>query len=498
MRSEALPEENTPTPQKPEPNPTVDRPAENTAAQQHRKGRFLLVQGQEMNATSSLENVIVEADRDGQQQQQQPPIASTEPAPTHVAPPPQSAAANGKPAGDEPKTNNTAAEPERTTTVRKGRFQIQQSDELPNNSKGIQPPDAVRRSSSVSVPTQKGRFQILSDTKPEGVESRGRSTSVASLPSTMTQQKGRFLVQVPSNETNESDTTEPKPREAPPRQSSRMKGRFLVQPQSDSAMEGESANSTQVPAESSEPQQRQPSRQKGRFTLNPPEASSSSSTQHPETLMGNSPIVSIPEGQQVVEKKGRFSVMKQTDAGDRLEAEVNAVPQIRKRGRFVVSNTRIQGVVTSAPQVIPFHQPGYGVASMPNLPPSVPMAAGPMAVAEGLTYTPPLHPPPQGSVISAKLSSQSPPPPPPPPNQTDVVPPGPPISNEDAPSALPSKARSASTPTSRPRPTPSMSGKQGFGKMLHYLDQMRLEVTDADRTVRTLQTDMKCMVRDDE
>jgi hypothetical protein len=35
----------------------------------------------------------------------------------------------------------------------------------------------------------------------------------------------------------------------------------------------------------------------------------------------------------------------------------------------------------------------------------------------------------------------------------------------------------------------------GFGKMLYFLDQMKLEVTEADQSIKSLQTDMKCLVR---
>ena len=34
----------------------------------------------------------------------------------------------------------------------------------------------------------------------------------------------------------------------------------------------------------------------------------------------------------------------------------------------------------------------------------------------------------------------------------------------------------------------------GFGKMLYFLDQMKLEVTDADQSIKNLQTEMKCLV----
>jgi hypothetical protein len=55
------------------------------------------------------------------------------------------------------------------------------------------------------------------------------------------------------------------------------------------------------------------------------------------------------------------------------------------------------------------------------------------------------------------------------------------------------------TATSRPTPSrhtsSALAGQQGFGKLLYFLDQMRLEVNDADKNIKTLQTDMKCLVR---
>ena len=60
--------------------------------------------------------------------------------------------------------------------------------------------------------------------------------------------------------------------------------------------------------------------------------------------------------------------------------------------------------------------------------------------------------------------------------------------------------------SSQPQPPPPPSTQQrlpqssqpqppGFGKMLYFLDQMKLEVTDADQNIKNLQTEMKCLVR---
>jgi hypothetical protein len=62
----------------------------------------------------------------------------------------------------------------------------------------------------------------------------------------------------------------------------------------------------------------------------------------------------------------------------------------------------------------------------------------------------------------------------------------------------------AKVPSQQQRPTkaaarhiaPGFGGQQqGFGKIYYFLDQMRSEVQEADRTIKSLQTDMKCMVR---
>jgi hypothetical protein len=62
----------------------------------------------------------------------------------------------------------------------------------------------------------------------------------------------------------------------------------------------------------------------------------------------------------------------------------------------------------------------------------------------------------------------------------------------------------AKVPNQQQRPTkpaprhiaPGFAGQQqGFGKMYYFLDQMRSEVQEADRTIKSLQTDMRCMVR---
>ena len=44
----------------------------------------------------------------------------------------------------------------------------------------------------------------------------------------------------------------------------------------------------------------------------------------------------------------------------------------------------------------------------------------------------------------------------------------------------------------RPR---KLNGEKGLGKVFYYLEQMKQEVTDADKTIKSLQSDMKFMVR---
>jgi hypothetical protein len=54
---------------------------------------------------------------------------------------------------------------------------------------------------------------------------------------------------------------------------------------------------------------------------------------------------------------------------------------------------------------------------------------------------------------------------------------------------------SASGPTARNHNAGGYTGRQGVGKMFHYLDQLRLEATDAERTIKNLQTDVRLLVR---
>jgi hypothetical protein len=54
---------------------------------------------------------------------------------------------------------------------------------------------------------------------------------------------------------------------------------------------------------------------------------------------------------------------------------------------------------------------------------------------------------------------------------------------------------SASGPTARNHNARGYTGRQGVGKMFHYLDQLRLEATDAERTIKNLQTDVRLLVR---
>jgi hypothetical protein len=59
---------------------------------------------------------------------------------------------------------------------------------------------------------------------------------------------------------------------------------------------------------------------------------------------------------------------------------------------------------------------------------------------------------------------------------------------------LQARGTAASRPTPSRHSSSALAGQQGFGKLLYFLDQMRLEVNDADKNIKALQTDMKCLV----
>jgi hypothetical protein len=62
-------------------------------------------------------------------------------------------------------------------------------------------------------------------------------------------------------------------------------------------------------------------------------------------------------------------------------------------------------------------------------------------------------------------------------------------------SAVASKSVLSRAPTAQgSAPQRPHQQQQGFGKMLYFLDQMKLEVTDADQKIKSLQTDMRCLV----
>lgn len=61
-------------------------------------------------------------------------------------------------------------------------------------------------------------------------------------------------------------------------------------------------------------------------------------------------------------------------------------------------------------------------------------------------------------------------------------------------STVTSKPSLARAPTAPAAAAQRPHQQQGFGKMLYFLDQMKLEVTDADQKIKSLQTDMRCLV----
>lgn len=215
--------------------------------------------------------------------------------------------------------------------------------------------------------------------------------------------------------------------------------------------------------------------------------------------------------------------------------ESNGAPVVKKKGRFVVTSVSVQAP-TSQPmppeqnvvqQQLPVHlrtdlarQSYEGPSSVMAMAPPGQLfyAANPSHDGTGTIVAPAMV---QQPVQSAPPPAPVEPPlPPPTSNRLSPVPmmaasvpseanspstslqqPQLASSEESGPSNFSSAATETRAPTSRPTASrnsaPGLAGQQGFGKMLYFLDQMRLEVTDADMKIKSLQTDMKCLVSDD-
>jgi hypothetical protein len=57
------------------------------------------------------------------------------------------------------------------------------------------------------------------------------------------------------------------------------------------------------------------------------------------------------------------------------------------------------------------------------------------------------------------------------------------------------QAKKASAAGSTRNSTVGYTGRQGVGKIFYFLDQLRLEAMDAERTIKNLQTDLRLLVR---
>lgn len=224
-------------------------------------------------------------------------------------------------------------------------------------------------------------------------------------------------------------------------------------------------------------------------------------------------------------------------SGTNLEGTV-AAPLINKKGRFVVTSVQAPAALTTSLPLVPVEQPTLQppVPTRPDLahqrrdgrasviataPSGQPVyAAAPPKDGTGAGAITMLQPPfqsgpPPGAIVvlpqplptSHRLSpvhmmASSAPPDTGSPStyhQQPLLP----TSEESGPSNGTSSSiatkhnkqpRAASTSRSTSSSTSGLAGQQGFGKMFYFLDQMRLEVTDADRKIKSFQTDMKFMV----
>jgi hypothetical protein len=202
-------------------------------------------------------------------------------------------------------------------------------------------------------------------------------------------------------------------------------------------------------------------------------------------------------GAPVVTRKGRFFV---TNLKDPSFIAVNFNPQMAKA--VVPVQTMLAPAPSVTPPAEPFPSDSTAASLSPShqLPPSVvhqaslPQTAGapqygvqqyvapqgvvqPVAVQQGVVPQPAALPQsagPQPGVAQeygiANVDDQ----------------------NEMAAKTAKSQARRhASVPGSRPL---GVAGQTGLGKVFYFLDQMRLEVADADRTIKSLQAEMKFLV----
>jgi hypothetical protein len=223
-------------------------------------------------------------------------------------------------------------------------------------------------------------------------------------------------------------------------------------------------------------------KKKGRFTVTP------------DALPGTPKMVERPASINLAQttpttiQKGRFTVTPDTDAvpmhfssdnsaptAPIFVAGLVAPPKVEKKGRFVVSSAVPTGVVVDSEitQLQTFERP----SSM-----CIPVATVPHAIVEPLGQQP--HPAPQGQTF----------------------PPAVPVGNvapSDHTTASPAGSEEKSTimsggsgVTRLGKPPASFDSKGvgsnvGLGKVFYFLEQMKAEVSEADRTTKLLQKEVK-------
>ena len=268
-------------------------------------------------------------------------------------------------------------------------------------------------------------------------------------------------------------------------------------------------------------------KQRGRFKLlqeaPPPAAETQTTTSAPPPPP---PPANIPPA-------GRERASSSASSKSNVSATANAqtfdgsgAPVVKRKGRFMVTNVKDPGLVAVPVQAVMTPVTTQPVdpsqASVSGDTDAQPIAYG----AQMMMVTPAAHlsmpqqvqytaaPPPQegGNPATATLTFQQaavavqpptvvgsagPLPLPIIPGETALGPAAQPAAGDDPQAKAKPKAQPRK-PTPHPnavRAGGGLAGQTGLGKVFYFLDQMRLEVTEADKTIKTLQSDMKFLVR---
>ena len=431
--------------------------------------------------------------------------------------------------------SNSISDSRRASSVQRGRFLVQKAQE--SNANMDSNKSHSNGSASAKLPEKKGRFlvQQVSDCEnPTAVAkdrangnmvSNNNSLGNNTIPKPHSAE-GRSISDHSADPTTTNYPEDPTKQHVVDSQYDRrqtvQKGRFLVQSQQDES-------STRMLAQNNNPAipigvipgNQVVREKKGRFSVlepnsvQPPEAGHAAqnnpTASPPKQIASQQPQIRTasagmegPANGQVPPTAAMHAAPNQAGMAP-IQGQPN-IPILKKKGRFVVSNMPVQAVFNN------YQQEYHPQVAQPE---NVTMV---FPTEEAATYGTPMdhgaHVDPNQHYYAA--SNMPPPPPPsipPPPQQ-----PGTGIETPLSSTSSIHKHYVPETPSCNPSPmvtthkTDETVGakhlaqprrgadggpnvKQRFGKMILFLDQMRSEVTEADRNVKTMQTNMKCMVR---